>query len=74
MGKTPRVTLALPVYNGENYIRETLNSLLNQTYGDFELIITDNESTDGTRAICETFVARDPRVQYFRNPRNLGAA
>ncbi|KJS35144.1 MAG: hypothetical protein VR74_17410 [Hyphomonas sp. BRH_c22] len=74
IGKTPRVTLALPVYNGENYIRETLNSLLNQTYGDFELIITDNESTDGTRAICETFVARDPRVQYFRNPRNLGAA
>ena len=70
----PLVSIGLPVYNGEDYLAEALNSLLNQTFSDFELIICDNASTDGTQALCEAYAARDPRVRYERNPANLGAA
>ena len=69
---SPRVTIGVPVYNGERFIRPTLDSLLSQTYGDFELIIADNASTDSTEAICNEYAAKDPRVVYIRNPRNLG--
>src|SRR5262245_34703254 len=70
----PLVSVALPVYNGENFIAEAIASVLAQSVTDLELIIQDNASTDRTREICAEFVARDPRVRYFRNPRNLGAA
>ncbi len=70
----PRVTIGVPVYNGERFIRATLDSLLAQTFTDFELIIADNASTDGTKAICEDYVRKDLRVIYVRNPRNLGPA
>jgi len=70
----PRLSIGLPVYNGEPFIEETLDSLLGQTYADFELIISDNCSTDGTEGICRSYAMRDPRVSYFRQPRNLGAA
>jgi glycosyltransferase involved in cell wall biosynthesis len=69
----PLVSLALPVYNGEKYIGEAIHSILNQTYKDFELIITDNASTDGTEKICRDFATSDPRVRYVRNEHNLGA-
>lgn len=70
--RVPRVSIAVPVYNGERYLRESLDGLLAQTFTDFELVIADNASTDGTEAICREYVARDPRVRYHRNERNLG--
>jgi len=70
----PKVTIGLPVYNGENYLAPAIESVLKQTYGDFELFISDNASTDSTRDICLDFAARDPRVVYHRQDRNIGAA
>jgi len=70
---TPLVSIGLPVYNGEAFLRETLASLLGQTLGDFELIISDNSSTDRTAEICREAMQKDPRVRYVRQPRNLGA-
>jgi glycosyltransferase involved in cell wall biosynthesis len=70
--RVPRVSIAVPVYNGERYLRESLDGLLAQTFTDFELVIADNASTDGTEAICRAYVACDPRVRYHRNERNLG--
>src|SRR5262245_45586141 len=70
--RPPRLTIGVPVYNGERYIRATIDSLLAQTYTDFELIISDNASTDGTEGICREYVAKDPRVKYVRAEINLG--
>lgn len=70
----PNVSICLPVYNGENYVAEAIESLLAQTFTDFELIITDNASTDRTEEICRKFAAADPRVRYHRNVRNVGGA
>jgi glycosyltransferase involved in cell wall biosynthesis len=67
-----KVQLGLPVYNGEEYLEPALRSVLNQTYSDFELLISDNASTDCTREICLDYAKRDPRIRYFRNPENLG--
>lgn len=69
----PIVSIGLPVYNGEKYLREALDSLLAQTFTDFELIISDNASTDGTQAICENRALTDARIRYFRQPANKGA-
>ena len=74
MKKRPLVSIGLPVYNGERYLRATLDSLIAQTYGDFELIISDNASTDGTEAICLEYSASDSRIRYHRADRNIGAA
>lgn len=70
----PAVSIGLPVYNGEAYLEKTIASLLGQTYRDFELIICDNASTDGTERLCRAAAQRDARVRYHRNQRNLGAA
>lgn len=70
----PRVSIGLPVFNGENYLAEALAAHLAQSMGDFELIVSDNASTDGTETICRWFAARDERIRYVRNPTNLGAA
>jgi glycosyltransferase involved in cell wall biosynthesis len=70
----PRVTLAMPVYNGQNFIEQAIQSILNQDFADFELIITDNASTDGTQEIVRRFAKADPRVRYHRHSKNLGAA
>lgn len=72
--KSPRVSIGLPVYNGEKYLREAIESVLAQTFKNFELIISDNTSTDSTAEICRYYAKEDPRVKYFRNERNLGAA
>jgi glycosyltransferase involved in cell wall biosynthesis len=69
-----RVTIAVPVYNGERYLRETLECITAQTFSDFEVVISDNASTDGTEWICRDFAARDSRVRYVRNIRNVGMA
>jgi glycosyltransferase involved in cell wall biosynthesis len=68
----PRVAIGLCVYNGEQFLSQQLESLLGQTFTDFEIIISDNVSTDGTEEICRAYAARDPRVRYFRNEKNLG--
>jgi glycosyltransferase involved in cell wall biosynthesis len=74
MSVTPRVSVGLPVHNGARYLTETLESILAQEFGDFELIISDNASTDGTREICETYAQRDPRITYSRLSTNVGAS
>jgi glycosyltransferase involved in cell wall biosynthesis len=71
---SPTVSVGLPVFNGENYLEEAVDSILSQTYSDLELVISDNASTDRTREICEGYARSDPRVRYLRNPENLGAA
>jgi glycosyltransferase involved in cell wall biosynthesis len=71
---SPRLSIGLPVYNGENFLEQSLDSLLAQTYGDFEVVISDNASTDGTADICKKYAARDSRVKYVRQEKNLGAA
>lgn len=70
----PLVTIGMPVYNGQDFLEEALNSILGQTFTDFELIISDNASTDRTEDLCRAYAARDPRIRYVRNPVNLGAA
>ena len=70
---TPRVSIGLPVYNGERYLQRTLDDLLGQTFGDFELVVCDNASTDRTPEILAAAADRDARVRVVRNPRNLGA-
>jgi glycosyltransferase involved in cell wall biosynthesis len=74
MSRLPRLTVGLPVYNGQNYISDSLDALLGQSYEDFELLISDNASTDGTADICRTYEKLDSRVRYFRQPVNLGLA
>lgn len=73
MNEQPLVSIGMPVYNGEKYIRQALDSLLAQDYENFELIISDNASTDQTPAICREYAARDRRIRYFRNEQNMGA-
>ena len=68
----PKVSIGLPVYNGEKYLRSALDSLLAQEYPDFELIISDNASTDGTAGICAEYAAQWPRISYGRNSHNIG--
>ena len=72
--RLPHVSVGLAVYNGENFIKEAIDSILTQTFEDFELIISDNASTDKTQEICLDYAAKDQRIRYYRNDRNLGAA
>jgi glycosyltransferase involved in cell wall biosynthesis len=69
----PRASFGLPVYNGAPFLRETLESILAQTTTDFELIISDNASTDATPHILEEYAARDKRVKLIRQDHNVGA-
>jgi len=64
----------MPVCNGETYVAKAIDSVLAQQLGDFELIISDNASTDATEQICRDYLQRDGRIRYFRNEVNLGAA
>jgi glycosyltransferase involved in cell wall biosynthesis len=68
----PKVTLGMPVYNGEKFLRKRLDSLLAQTFTDFELIISDNASTDSTQLICEEYAKKDVRIRYIRQKKNMG--
>ncbi len=69
----PRLTLGLPAYNGERFLAESLDALLAQTYTDFELIISDNGSTDRTGEIARRYEAKDHRVRYVHHPVNRGS-
>lgn len=70
----PLVSVGIPVFNGENFLEEAIQSILAQTLKDFELILFDNASTDRTEEIGRKYAALDSRVSYHRNPENLGAA
>jgi glycosyltransferase involved in cell wall biosynthesis len=72
MNAVPRLSIGLPVHNGENHLAESLDALLGQSYEDFELIISDNASTDGTADICSRYEKQDSRVRYIRQPSNIG--
>lgn len=70
----PCVSIGVPVYNGESFLAKALDSILAQTFEDYEVIISDNASTDGTAEIARRFAAEDARIRYYRSPKNLGAA
>lgn len=72
--RRPRVSIGLPVYNGERYVAQAIDAILAQTFADFELIICDNASQDRTEEICRAYPGRDARVRYHRAEKNLGAA
>lgn len=74
MKNNPLVSIGLPLYNGEDYLAETLDSLIAQTYDNLEIIIVDNASTDGSIEICHQYLAKDSRIQLHENEKNLGAA
>lgn len=67
------VSIGIPVYNGAHTVAAVLDSLLIQSFSDFELLISDNCSTDSTQIICESYVKRDPRIRYIRQSNNFGA-
>ena len=70
--RIPSLSLGLPVYNGGVFFREAVESLLGQTFADFELIISDNASTDATEQVARDLAAADRRIRYVRNARNIG--
>lgn len=70
----PKVSIGMPIYNGEKFLEEVLDCILGQSFADFELIISDNASQDRSQEICEAYAAKDNRVCYKRNLENIGAA
>ena len=72
--RVPLVSIGLPMYNGEGFLAQTLDSILCQTLTDFELIISDNASVDGSRAIAESYACRDERIRVFHSEVNRGAS
>lgn len=66
------ISIGMPVYNGGKHIKEAVESLLGQTFGDFDLFISDNASTDETSDLCRDLATRDHRVRYERNENNVG--
>ena len=68
-----KISIGMPVYNGEKFIRNSLDSILSQTFRDFELIISDNASTDSTSSICQEYARNDVRIRYIRQNRNMGS-
>ncbi len=73
-GPGPLVSLGLPVFNGERFVGQALDSIVAQTHTNLELTICDNASTDRTESICRAYAERDRRVRYHRNPENRGLA
>jgi glycosyltransferase involved in cell wall biosynthesis len=70
--RAPRVSIGMPVWNGERFLRQAIDALLAQSFEDFELIICDNASTDATESVCHGYVEADNRIRYFGNDRNIG--
>ena len=69
----PKLSIGLPVYNGGRYLKRAVDSVLGQSFREFELIVSDNGSTDDTEDICRAYQARDTRVRYIRHDKNRGA-
>ena len=61
------MSIGLPIYDSEKFMRETIDSILVETFTDFELIISDNASTESTEYICQEYVAKYSRVGYYKN-------
>ncbi|MEO0943774.1 MAG: glycosyltransferase family 2 protein [Pseudomonadota bacterium] len=70
----PTVSIGLPVFNGAAYVAGAIDSILAQTFEDFELVICDNASTDQTEVICRSYAAKDSRIRYLRNSQNVGSS
>ena len=68
----PVVTIGLPVYNGERTIKKSLNSIIEQTFNDFQVIISDNNSTDNTGRICQEYSKNYPKITFFQQNENIG--
>ena len=73
MNKSPRISIGMPAYNAAATIRSAIEALLAQSFGDWELIVSDNASTDATRDTVEDLARRDGRIRYVRHPVNIGA-
>jgi glycosyltransferase involved in cell wall biosynthesis len=73
MSTVPKICIGMPAYNSEATIGVAIESLLGQSFGDFELIVSDNASTDSTRDIVESFAQHDRRICYVRQSENIGA-
>jgi len=73
MEEAPKVSVCIPVYNRPVYVAEAIESVLGQTFTDFELIVTDNCSTDNTPEVIKSYAAKDNRIKYYRNQSNMGA-
>src|SRR5262249_23852552 len=73
MRARPKLSIGIPVYNGERFIAELLANLQAQTFKDLEIIICDNASQDRTPEICERYAKEDSRIRYYRNDVNIGA-
>ena len=71
--ESSKVSIGLPVYNGELFLKKALDSILNQTFSNFELIISDNDSTDSTQKICQEYAKNDKRIQFIKQKKNIGA-
>jgi glycosyltransferase involved in cell wall biosynthesis len=74
MDRKPMISFGLPVYNGANFIANAVDSVRSQTVQDWELVIVDNRSTDGSVAICQELAAQDSRIRVYQNDRNVGCA
>jgi glycosyltransferase involved in cell wall biosynthesis len=74
MNKKSMVTIGLPVFNGENFLEESIESILRQSFTDYQIVISDNGSTDGTQQICEHYSAKYDSIIYLRSEKNHGAA
>ena len=70
--RAPLVSVLIPVYNGEPFLAECIESVLAQNFADYELLISDDGSTDGSSAVIRRYAERDGRIRWWRNPRNLG--
>ena len=72
--KKSKVSIGMPVYNGEKYIRQAIDSVLAQTFTDFEVIISDNASTDKTETICREYQKQDKRIKFIKQEENKGGS
>ena len=70
----PKISVLCPTYNSVEYLAETIQSIINQTYKDWEAIIVDDGSTDSTDKLMDYFLKKDKRIKYFKNGQNLGIA
>ncbi|MDC0038084.1 glycosyltransferase family 2 protein [Gammaproteobacteria bacterium] len=67
----PTISIGIPVYNGEKTLGASIDALLQQTYSDFDIIISDNNSTDATATICAEYAEKDTRIRYVKQKDNM---
>ncbi|MGZ4038071.1 MAG: glycosyltransferase family 2 protein, partial [Bacteroidia bacterium] len=66
------VSICIPVYNGGHYLRQCIESCLEQAFSDYEIVVCDDGSTDGSIQVIEAYAAQHPKIRFYRNPQNLG--